>query len=196
MSRVTFIFALLLVACEGSSGPFQAVQVDLPPGSLTSSSTLTVSVQGTARLQPSGSWVASVSGGVPPYYVYWYWRYCYKSSNGSTICGLPTKFHEGPQSTVSLTPSSSAQWIYVIAEVKDSKTAHTTGVGQKFVLGQAALSGGQCSEGSTCCSTSAPGEYKFNEYTSTNGTYTGQRYTRRACGGYVVYDPTNPNPPN
>jgi hypothetical protein len=48
---------------------------------------------------------------------------------------------------------------------------------------------GQCGKGTLCCTTSAPTECKFNQCTNAFARVHGERYTKRACNGTIVYDP-------
>jgi hypothetical protein len=147
---------------------------------------LTVSVTGPGSRSvtfPTGTWTASVSGGVGPYYYFWYWRPCLEQG-----CFPDAEYrlfaHGWNLTSASQTFRPEYAWADFLVEVRDSPTAnYVTGRGTKEVIGPALFQ------------TMTPKAPLFcgDRYSSYpfrgDSAGTPRNYIRNACTGNKVYEP-------
>lgn len=155
---------------------------------LNTDSTLSVSVTGYSRVTTdSAVYTAQVSGASGPFYYYWLYKPCFRTSSSSVSCVDDyTELAEGADKrSVVLRFKPNTAWINVDVQLRQNDgSPYWTGEGYKLVLGPGALS----DQGPQATSSCAINQqfYPFQQMDMSSGDTTGVDFRLKPCSSDVV----------
>lgn len=155
---------------------------------LNTDSTLSVSITGYSRVTTdSAVYTAQVSNASGPFYYYWLFKPCFRTSSSSVSCVDDyTELAEGAgKRSVVVRFKSNTAWVNVDVQLRqDSGSKYWTGEGYKMVLGPAALQ----DQGPQATSSCAINQqfFPFQQMDMSSGDTTGVDFRLKPCSSDVV----------